>query len=204
MRGCDISKATLGRIPQYLKYLISLSNIDHISATAIAKNLGFGEVQVRKDLGCVCGKGKPKIGYVREELIESLSRFLSCEQGNAIIVGAGKLGTALLEYDGFREYGIQVSAAFDKRFFSEQITESGKKIYPISDLTEYCQNNKIDIGIITVPPESAQKILNLLCENGIKNICCFAPCKLYTPSDVTVQYENLALSLAYLKSHINR
>ncbi len=199
--GREISKATLGRIPEYLKYLIFQSDADYISATTIAKGLGYGEVQVRKDLAHVCGKGKPKIGYSREELIGSLSEILSCEEGKAVIVGAGKLGTALLEYDGFLEYGIQICAAFDNKYKCDVTTSSGKTVYPIEKLSEYCKDFGINIGIITVPAQSAQETLDLLYKNGIKRICCFAPCKLECPTDVTVQYENLALSLAHLKPH---
>ncbi|MDO5576447.1 MAG: winged-helix domain-containing protein, partial [Fibrobacter sp.] len=65
MKKSEVSKAALGRIPMYLRYLKSLpKDTGNISATAIAKNLGFGDVQVRKDLGAVCGSGKPKVGYM--------------------------------------------------------------------------------------------------------------------------------------------
>lgn len=208
-KGCgdterkDISKATLGRIPIYLKYVKNLPpEIQTVSSTVIAKDLGFGEVQVRKDLSLLDSIGKPKIGYLREELIESLERFLGTQNGNAVVVGAGKLGTALLSYDGFSEYGCNVLAAFDRDINSPHGTNNGKTVYPISELAAFCKEKNVQIGIIAVPSESAQTVLNQLCSAGIKYIWCFAPCRLYKPADVTIQYENLALSLAHLKSQI--
>lgn len=141
--------------------------------------------------------GKPKIGYIREEIISSLEKLLVCKNGGAIVIGAGKLGTALLSYEGFSEYGCSVMAAFDCKTSVPITLQNGKTIYPISELAEFCENEDIQIGIIAVPSESAQEVLNRLCSVGIKYIWCFAPCRLYKPAYVTIQYENLALSLAH-------
>lgn len=199
----EISKATLGRIPVYLRYLKSLPpETQTVSATVIAKELGFGEVQVRKDLAVSCSTGKPKVGYIRQELIESLEQFLGCKNGGAVVVGAGKLGTALLSYTGFEEYGCSVLAAFDTKVDAPITLTNGKNILPMTELSRFCEENAVQIGIIAVPREAAQEVLNRLCAVGIKSIWCFAPCRLYKPADVTIQYENLALSLAHLKSQI--
>ena len=115
LKRSEVPRATLGRIPSYLKYLKSLpQDVRTISATSLAKGLGLGEVQVRKDLSAVSGAGRPKIGYYTAELIASLEVFLGCgDQSGAIIIGAGKLGRALLDYQGFSEYGLEILAAFD-------------------------------------------------------------------------------------------
>ena len=199
----EVSKATLGRIPLYLRYLKSLPpEIRTVSATASAKELGFGEVQVRKDLAVFCRTGKPKIGYIREELTACLETFLGCQNGGAIVVGAGKLGTALLSYTGFEEYGCSVLAAFDRSVTTPVTLPNGKPVLPMSELDRFCRENAVQIGIIAVPREAAQEVLNRLCAAGIKSIWCFAPCRLYRPADVTIEYENLALSLAHLKTQI--
>ena len=201
MKCKEISKAALGRIPVYLRYLRELPpEVQTVSATVIAKALGFGEVQVRKDLSLSGSPGKPKVGYVRGELIDSLNHILGCKNGGAIVVGAGKLGTALLSYTGFEEYGCSVLAAFDSRVTSPETYPNGKSIFPMEALSDFCRRTPVQIGIIAVPKEAAQEVLNILCANGIKKIWCFAPCRLYKPADVTIQYENLALSLAHLKS----
>ena len=98
MKENDISRATLGRIPMYLKFLNSLpEDTGTVSATTVARELGLGEVQVRKDLGALCGSGKPKIGYTTESLKASLESFLDKKNGGAVIIGAGKLGRALID-----------------------------------------------------------------------------------------------------------
>ena len=107
-----ISKATLGRLPTYLEFL-KRQRVEYISSTQIARALELGEVLVRKDLNTVCGQGKPKVGYNRQNLIDSILETLGVDKNiSAIIVGAGKLGTALMEYNGFSEYGVDIKAAF--------------------------------------------------------------------------------------------
>ena len=113
MNRYSVSKATLGRLPGYLQYLRSLpeSHGGTISATAIAKGLALGEVQVRKDLATVSGAGKPKIGYETSKLIRDIEDHLGYENlTNAVLVGAGKLGRALLDYDGFEDFGVRSGA----------------------------------------------------------------------------------------------
>ena len=204
MKKIEISKATLGRIPIYIKYLNEMSeNTDFVSATTIARCLGLGEVQVRKDLSALCKSGKPKVGYERESLLKSLEQVLDSDAGGAVIVGAGKLGQALLDYPEFEIYGTKILAAFDKNVEEAKTLPSGKVIYPMSCMYDFCENNNVKLGIIAVPAEAAQEVLNQLCDCGIKIVWCFAPCRLYKPADVIIQYENLALSLAHLKLHIN-
>lgn len=200
MKRTDISRATLGRIPIYLHYLRSLPpNTETISATCIANTLSFGAVQVRKDLGTLCGFGKPKTGYHRAQLMEHLAQYLDCENGGAVIIGAGQLGRALLDYDGFAGFGISILAAFDKKAEAAERSANDKPILPVRALSDFCSSHTVTLGIIAVPAEAAQEICNLLYANGIRAIWCFAPCRLYHPADAVVQYENLALSLAYLK-----
>lgn len=204
MKGCEVSKATIGRLPVYLKFLRENKSADeNISATVIAKELGMGEVRVRKDLASVSGAGKPKIGYNVGELVEALEDYLGGDAETvAVIVGAGKLGRALLDYSGFSEYGIEVAAAFDRDVASQSSSATGKPILPMSSLDEYCRENKVKIGIIAVPASSAQEVCDRLVDCHVKGVWCFAPTKLELPADVQIQYENMALSLAYLSKKI--
>ena len=202
-----ISKATLGRLPGYLQFLKGLSpevNV-YISATSIAKALSLGEVQVRKDLSAVSGAGKPKVGYETADLIiqleEALGRY---ELTSAVLVGAGKLGKALLDYDGFREFGVDIAAAFDQNPDTVVFGKNAKEIMPIGELTEYCKKNNIKIGIITVNGRAAQSVCDKLLEGGVEAIWNFAPCKLEVPDGVLVRQENLALSLAHLSTQLGK
>ena len=205
MKRVEVSRATMGRIPTYLNYLKNINHYtENISATALAKELGLGEVQVRKDLGAVSGAGRPKTGYPVDKLIEELEAFLGCDQqrDNVVIVGAGKLGRALLDYRGFADYGLEIAAAFDIAVIQEERSNSGKPIYSMERFDDFCKNHPVKIGIITVPAAHAQEVCDRFLQNGIQAIWCFAPCTLCVPPEIPVQYENMALSLAYLNKKI--
>ena len=204
MDKCSVSKATLGRLPSYLEFLRNLppDKVPYISATAIAKHLGLGEVQVRKDLAAVSGAGKPKLGYVTADLVEKLEDFLGCNQlTSAVLVGAGKLGRALLQYDEFEKYGVKISAAFDS---NERAISLGTKteILPMNQFEYFCKTQNIKLGIITVGEGSAQAVCDQMVKSGITAIWNFAPCKLNVPAGILLQNENLALSLAHLNNQL--
>ena len=174
----------------------------YISATALANALGMGEVQVRKDLAMVSDGGRPKIGYLRESLVEDISQFLGYDNTtDAILVGAGKLGQALLGYSGFDAYGLNILAAFDAAPAVEK-TEDGKPVYPIDQMESFCRSNKVLMGIITVPAQYAQEVCDRLIRCGIKAVWNFAPTHLDVPDNILVQNENMATSLAVLSMHL--
>lgn len=204
MERKEISKSVLKRLPGYLSYLKSIpeGSSPYISATALANALGMGEVQVRKDLAMVSDGGRPKIGYFRESLIDDISQFLGYDNTtDAILVGAGKLGQALLGYGGFDAYGLNILAAFDTQPAGDT-TEDGKPIYPVSQMEAFCRSNKVLMGIITVPADNAQHVCGQLVKCGIKAIWNFAPTHLDVPSNILVQNENMATSLAVLSMHL--
>lgn len=204
MERKEVSKAVLKRLPGYLSYLKTMQSgtSPYISATALANALGMGEVQVRKDLAMVSDGGRPKIGYLRERLIDDLEQFLGYDNTtDAVLIGAGKLGQALLGYSGFDAYGLNILAAFDTNPALEK-TIDGKPIYAISQLHDFCKINKVLMGIITVPAEQAQAVCDQLIQCGIKAIWTFAPTHLEVPEHILVQYENMATSLAVLSMHL--
>ena len=202
-----ISKQTLQRLPFYLGYLKTLDKvtIETVSATTIAEALNLNQVQVRKDLASVCSLGRPKVGYVTQELICEIEHFLGYDNAeSAVIVGAGKLGKALLGYRGFEEYGLNIVAAFDTDEHIIDSDENGKKIFPMSKLKNLCGRMKIHIGIITVPAEYAQSVCDSLVDSGILAIWNFAPVHLTVPEHILVQNENMASSLAVLSKHLSQ
>ena len=201
MERKEISKSVLKRLPGYLAYLKSIVDAPtpYISATALAYALGMGEVQVRKDLALVSDGGRPKVGYPREKLIEDIEQFLGYDNTtDAVLIGAGKLGRALLEFSGFEEYGIQIVAAFDCNDQVLRYGRTSKEILPLREFEQYCREQEIRIGIITVGAGSAQQVADLMVAAGIRAIWNFAPCELQLPYHVILKQENLALSLAYL------
>ena len=204
MEHKKVSKSVLKRLPGYLDYLKSMpeSSGTNISATALANALGMGEVQVRKDLAMVSDGGRPKIGYVRQSLIYDIEQFLGYDNTtDAVLLGAGKLGQALLDYKGFEEYGLNILAAFDVAPKME-ITEGGKHVYSMDELENFCRKHKVLMGIITVPGDHAQEVADRLVGCGIKAIWNFAPARLEVPSNILVQQENMATSLAVLSMHL--
>lgn len=204
MERKDISKSVLKRLPSYLSYLKNIPDggSPYISATALANALGMGEVQVRKDLAMVSDGGRPKLGYLRENLIEDVSQFLGYDNTTgAILVGAGKLGQALLGYSGFAHYGLDILAAFDDKPFADK-TDEGKPVYPMDKMQSFCRTNKVLMGIITVPAPFAQEVCNKLVSYGVKAIWNFAPTHLDVPANILVQNENMATSLAVLSMHL--
>lgn len=200
MEKREIPKSTLERLPMYLHYLNTLKGIQNtISSKYIANSLKLGEVQVRKDLALVSGDGRPKIGYDLKLLILKIEEILKVnEKTKAVVVGTGKLGQALMEYEGFKEYGISIEAGFDIK--TDIVQKKGKPIYEIRSLESYCKENNIEIGIITVPENSAQEICDKLIESGVKGIWNFAPTNLNVSNNIKIKNENMAGSLAILSS----
>jgi len=194
-----ISKKLLKRLPVYLAHLKSLPANSNVSATSMAKALGLGDVQVRKDLAKVSAAGRRRTGRDRERLIQDIEEYLDfAAETGTIIVGAGKLGRALLDYIGFEESGLNVMAGFDVQPCADR-SEIGKPIYPMSRLESFCRHYDVHIGIITVPAESAQRVCDTLVTCGITAIWNFAPVHLKVPEYVVVQSENLAVSLTALR-----
>lgn len=204
MERKEVSKAVLKRLPSYLAYLKTIPEdaSPYISATALANALGMGEVQVRKDLAMVSDGGRPKIGYQRESLIDDISQFLGYDNTtDAVLVGAGKLGQALLGYSGFDAYGLNILAAFDANPTAEE-TDDGKPIIHMDKLESFCRTHKVLMGIITVPSQYAQAVCDRMIACGIKAVWNFAPVHLDVPANILVQNENMATSLAVLSMHL--
>ena len=204
MEQKKISSAVLKRLPIYLAYLKSLpeGTATYISATALANALGMGEVQVRKDLAMVSDGGRPKVGYLRESLIDDIEQFLGYDNTtDAVIIGAGKLGLALMGFKGFEEYGLNILAAFD-RSPKMDFTDDGKPVYSMDKLERFCRTHKVLMGIITVPGTGAQEVCDKLIAAGIKAVWSFSPTHLEVPPNILVQYENMATSLAVLSMHL--
>ncbi len=202
----EVSKAVLKRLPSYLSYLRSQPDTvgPYISATALAAALNMGEVQVRKDLAMVSDGGRPKVGYLRASLMEDIEGFLGYDNTTeAILIGAGKLGCALMGYKGFEAYGLNIVAAFDEDLTKVGATESGKPIYAMDRLESFCRERKILMGIITVPSAYAQAVCDRLIACGIKAVWSFASTHLEVPDNILVQYENMATSLAVLSMHLS-
>lgn len=189
------------RFPLYLTVLEEFKNSgkEWVSTTVFAEILNLKPIQVRKDLTHTGIVGKPKKGFKVNELINSLNNFLGWDRlQDAVIIGAGALGTALLGYSGFKNHGLNIVAAFDSSPSKIGNVIHGKTVQPISNLNDVTKKMQIKIGIITVPKESAQEATDTLVQAGITGIWNFSPIKVNTPDNVVVQREDLSSSLAVL------
>ena len=202
----EISKATIARMPLYLHFLQEEASkgAKYISSTVIAQNISVSSVLVRKDLALVASEaGRPRMGFAINRLIVDIEKFLGYDNlSEAIIVGAGGLGRAMLGYEGFINNGLNIVAAFDINQAVIGKVIAGKNIMPLSKMQAFVMENNIRIGIITVPKEAAQDVLNQMVEAGIKAIWNFAPAPLRAPKDVVLKTEDLAASLAMLAGKI--
>ncbi len=196
-----VSKATVSRMPAYLRYLKGEAGkgVEYVSSAAIAKDMGLSAVCVRKDLALVSSRpGKPRFGFEVRLLIEDIEKFLGYHRWtNAVIVGAGGLGRAILSYEGFDNYGIHVIAAFDNSP-AKVGAVGGKPIYPMERLGDVVKRSDVKVCILTVPRSAAQEACDQVISAGINAILSFAPVHLRVPEGVKIKYEDLAVSLAEL------
>lgn len=198
----SISRQALRRMPNYLKYLklLRAQGAEYVTATKIAGTMRLNEIQVRKDIAAVSTRpGKPMVGFSVAQLIRDMGSFLALENvKDAVIVGAGALGSALLGYPGFAEYGMNVVAAFDSDPVKVGMQIHEKRVYAMSEMGAICRRLNILIGIITVPADAAQKAYLALVESGILAVWNFAPVHLTEHDGILVQNEPMTSSLAVL------
>lgn len=200
-----ISKQLLNRLPLYLNYLKDFADREgYISAPLIANAMKLNEVQVRKDLAAVSSSGgKPKTGFAAGQLIRDIEKFLGYDNVNeAVIAGTGHLGSALLSYKGFDEYGLKILMGFDLKDELVGTSIAGKQVLHIDKLEDVCKRLKIHIGIITVPASFAQEVCDRMVAGGILAVWNFAPVHLTVPDHVVIQNENMAASLVVLSKHL--
>ena len=167
----------------------------------MAQALGLGEVLVRKDLAYTGCAGRPKVGYPRVELIAAIEKFLRINDKKcAVLVGAGGLGSALLSYGGFENYGIELVCAFDTSPEKIGTYIGGKPVLSMDELNEGCKKYGAVMAIIAVPAPAAQQTAERLCAAGIKAMLNFAPAQITTGGDVKVINIDVAANLAILAS----
>lgn len=197
----NIPVTSLQRLPIYLNYLKSLSGDElYVSSGAVARALNMGEVLVRKDLAYTSAQGRTRVGYIKDELIAAIEEYLGCNDvKSAVVFGAGELGSALLAYGGFKNYGIDVIAAFDNDPKKTGKSVGGKPVYDIEAVKERTRGRNVKLAILCVPAAAAQRSAEIAAECGIKGILNFAPALITVP-EVTVRNMDVAANLAILSS----
>ncbi|MDR2194270.1 MAG: redox-sensing transcriptional repressor Rex [Treponema sp.] len=201
-----ISLAVFNRISLYERWLCGMKTEGYrtVSSVALADALSLNPSVVKKDLACVIvNEGKPKVGYNIDELIEDIENFLGYKNTkDAVLVGVGKLGQALMGYQGFEKYGLNIIAGFDSDETKVSQEINGKKILPAGKLESAVKKLNINIAILTTPQDQAQAVTDILIKAGIRAIWNFTPAHLKTPDDVAVKNEDMAVSLAVLSQQL--
>ena len=197
-RNTKISMAVIKRMPKYLRSLQDLSrdNIESISSGELSKKIGFTASQIRHDLCCFGDFGQRGCGYNVQQLYKEVQCILGLDSKyKVVIVGAGNIGQALANYTMFDELGYKVNCIFDSnpKLFGIKIRDV--EIQDAGALGSYLAENPIDIGIICVPRNQAEKIADILVENRIKGIWNFAPIDLSVPDNVKLENVHLSDSL---------
>jgi len=205
-----VPEPSVRRMPQYLHLIRTLREQGemYVSAPTIARLLHVDPTQVVKDMSYTGVSGKTRIGFSTEELQLALEEFLGFNRKHeAFLVGAGYLGSALIQYQGFREAGMKIVAAFDtdKKKIGTEI--QGVPVFDLEKFRDLAARLHITIGIITTPPGAAQSIADLMVVWGIKAIWNFAPTALKVPEHIIVQdthiYANLAVIINKLGQQKN-
>jgi redox-sensing transcriptional repressor len=189
------------RLPGYLQAIRQLQGEGggYISATQIARELNLEPIQVRKDLAITGIMGKPKRGYPAEALGNAIKRFLGWDEPReAVLVGAGNLGAALLGYGELRSHGLVMGAAFDSAPEKAGTRIHGVPVFPLEALEAHIRRTGVKIAVLTVPPPAAQETAELLARAGIEGIWNFTSVKLKLGGRVAVQREDLSSGYALL------
>jgi len=189
---------SIRRLPLYLTFLRQLRelNVEVVSSTRIAEELGLTGIQVRKDLAMTGIVGRPKIGHTINELVSHIESFLGWDRPRpAFLVGVGHLGTALLGYKGFKQENLDILASFDSSMEKIGKTVLGRLTYPISEFPRKAREMNVHCAILTVPAQFAQETAEMMVQAGIVGIWNFAPVQLSVPESVIV--ENVSLSSSY-------
>ena len=202
----SISKAVIGRLPRYYRYLgeIMESGVERISSGELSKKMNVTASQIRQDLNNFGGFGQQGYGYNVKYLYVEIGKILGVDkQHNMIIIGAGNLGRALANYANFEKRGFVVKGMFDCN--PELIGRDcrGAKIMPMEEMADFIRDNNIEIMALTIPKTSANEVARMAVEAGIKGIWNFAHMDLIVPSDVVVENVHLSESLMTLSYNMN-
>ena len=203
----SIPEATVERLPLYYRYLDKLllfENIEVVSSKELGGKLGIAPTQVRKDLSYYGEFGRRGVGYDVQELKKSLGKILGVDKMRpAVLVGAGNLGTALVNYKGFQKMGLNICCVLDDDPDKIGQEVAGIGIEGTEKMADFISAKGIKVGIISVPAGAAQDVADKLVEAGIKAIWNFAPTRLYVPDGVIVRNEDLAVGIVSLIYHLS-
>ena len=196
-----VAESTVRRLSLYLRFLEEFEGqgIATVSSEALASRGGTTSAQVRKDLSFFGSFGKRGLGYPVPELVEQLRGILGLRQRYRVaMIGAGKIGSALVQYRGFRQRGFDIVAIFDVDPAKIGSRWNGLTIQDIAQLEAVVRADPVDMAVLVTPAEAAQPLADRLVKLGVTAILNFAPVQLVAPDDVVIKTVNHALELETL------
>ena len=196
-----LPEPTIRRLPWYLSYVRMLDNlhVEYVSSTQISKELNVQSSQIAKDLSFLNIRGKTRIGYEVSSLVTELEDFLGFNKHHdAVVIGTGSLGTALMQDHGLENYGLNIVAGFDVRpdVIGKEI--GGVPVYDIKQLADWQRQHKVSIAILTVPVDHAQEAASLAIESGMTALWNFTPYRIKAPEDVIIANTSIYAHLAII------
>jgi len=202
-----ISEAVVRRLPMYLRNLNELakSDVQTVSSQELGRRLDLNPAQIRKDLAYFGEFGKKGIGYDVNYLVEKIRGILKLDQEIRVaLVGAGNLGHALCNYNAYLKDNMRISAVFDAnpKRVGELINQLS--VQPMHELVETVREQRVRIGIITVPAAEAQNVADQFVEAGVEGILNFAPSIIKVPNHIRVHYADFTIELQSLAYYLNR
>lgn len=202
MKKEKISELTTNRLSVYLRCLneLAAAGIKTVSSQELAEQFNLNSAQIRKDLGYFGEFGVRGTGYFIEDLRNHLTKILGLDQPHRVgIVGAGRLGRALANYNGLEKSSFTVVALFDNDTSKiGERTRSGIEVFDVKRIASVVRDEQIDVAVIAVPARGAQKVLNQIMAAGVKAILNFAPAPLKARLGVKVKTVDLTTSLESL------
>ena len=201
-----VPEPALRRLPWYLAYVSMLreQKVEFVSSTQISRELKVDASQIAKDLSFLNIKGKTRIGYEVASLEKELEDFLGFRRGhNALIVGVGSLGAALIQDTGLSRYGLNIVAGFDVNPNIIGRTLCGIPVFDVKELALRRKQFSADIGIVTVPVEKAQEVADSLVEAGVKALWNYTPYRIRVADNIVVQNTSIYAHLAVMYNRLN-
>lgn len=201
MNHKEISRAVIGRLPRYYRYLGELKEegIERISSNELSIRMGVTASQIRQDLNHFGGFGQQGYGYNVNNLHEEIAKILGLNiEHKLIIIGAGNLGQALANYGNFEKRGFHIVGLFDENKDLQNTNKRDIPLYPMEHLEEFIASHQVDIAVLAIPKAAAVEVADRLVACGIKGIWNFAHTDLSLPKDVIVENVHLSESLMQL------
>ncbi len=203
----QIPEPTLRRLPGYLSFLKALkaNQVEFVSSGSIAANFKMDSTLVTKDLSYTGIKGRTKIGYNVDQLIDTIVGFLDFnKQEKAFLFGVGNLGKALIKYQGLKSYGLHIVAGFDVDPATVNTTLNDIRIYPVDEFRDLSRKLNVRLGIITTPDARAQETADLMVAWGIRAIWNFTPQSIKVPDNIVVENTSVYSDLAVILNKLNQ